>query len=335
VFRNVLIERCEIYNGSAGIFFNLDDVKKHPESEHPSFTEYFPYFRIAHVTVHDVGGDGIVPFFSRDGVIEHCKAYRTGLGCPHDHSPVAIWYAWSKRSIIQFCEAWDNHTGGLKGDGGGFDLDGGCSECVLQYNYSHDNDGAGYLICSFDPLHFPTVDCVTRYNLSVNDGLANDYSSILFWQADRCQTYNNTCITRSASPLKFTSDTKDHLICNNIFMIDSEADLPLVKSAFDISQNQFRHNLYHRAGRPPRFQLQGSQYDSLADFAGLVGSQGEQAVDPAFFHAAAADVRLRAGSPARGAGIRLAEMGAMDLWGHPLPADGPVDLGCIAMNADE
>ena len=81
VFRDVVIERCEVLNASCGIQF----------LSQPYGTEYFTGFRIAHCVVHDIGGDGIVPFCGREGVVEHCTAYRTGLGVsPEDHSPVAI-----------------------------------------------------------------------------------------------------------------------------------------------------------------------------------------------------------------------------------------------------
>jgi hypothetical protein len=327
VFKNVSIENCEIFNASAGIQFHSPPVYS---------TEFITNFRIAHVTVHDIGGDGIAPFCSRDGVIEHCKAYRTGLKCDeNDHSPVAIWYAWAKRCVIQFCEAWDNHTGGRGADGGGFDLDGGCTECVMQYNYSHDNDGAGFLICSWDPEQWPCTDCVTRFNLSVNDGLANDYASIVFWQSDRCQTYNNTCITRISSPLKFTSDTRDHLIANNIFLVDSDRDIPVVKSAFAIGKNRFRNNLYHRSEGGLEFAVQDAKPSSLLELAKLSQGKGEIAGDPLFFNPAAGDYRLLAGSPARKTGLKLEGMGQFDLKGRRITERSGIDIGALAMRDDE
>jgi len=319
-FRQVTIERCEISAASCGIQFWA----------HPNYGwDFFPGFRISHCVVHDIGGDGIVPFCSRDGVIEHCVAYRTGLGvAPEDHSPVAIWYAWAKDCVIQFCEAYDNHTGGQPADGGGFDLDGGCEGCVIQYNYSHDNAGAGYLICSWDPEQWPCERCVCRYNLSVNDGLENDYSGLLFWQSVDCQAYNNTLVTRVSSPLKFTSDTRGHLIANNIFVVESPEDIPVVKSAFAIGANKFRNNLYHRAAGGLRFEIQGRQLGSLAELHAVTGGRDEVAGDPRFADPAAGDYRLRPDSPGRGAGRRLPDMGPRDYYGATLPDDGPVDIGC-------
>jgi len=322
-----VVESCEIWNASCGIQFACDG----------SFsTGFFPSFRIAHVDVHDIGGDGIVPFCSRDGLVEHCRAWKTGLGvAPEDHSPVGIWFAWSARSVIQFCEAWDNHPGGRGADGGGFDLDGGCADCVLQYNYSHDNDGAGFLICSWDPAKWPCTGAVCRYNLSVNDGLANDYASLLFWQADGSLTYNNTLIARKASALKFTSETRDHLIANNLFVVDSADDIPLVKSEFDVRRNKFLHNLWHRTGGEPRFQVAGLADGSFRHFAVHVAGTREGRADPLFYDLAKPDVRLKAGSPARGWGLRIPAMGGLDFGRRPLSERGPVDVGCMAMREDE
>ncbi|UCC68909.1 MAG: right-handed parallel beta-helix repeat-containing protein [Armatimonadota bacterium] len=323
VFQNVLIEHCQVYNASCGIQFLAP-----PEYGTESFTN----FRIAHCLVHDIDGDGIVPFCGRDGVIEHCTAYRTGLGCdPQDHSPVAIWYAWAKNCIIQFCEAYDNHTGGRGADGGGFDFDGGCVDCTLQYNYSHDNDGAGYLICSFDPEKWPCTGNVCRYNVSVNDGLANDYASIHFWQAVDNRIYNNTCITRSSSPLKFMTSSEGNLIANNIFYIDSPEDIPILKADFHIGQNRFRNNLYHRLRENLHFRIQDQHLQTLDEFVSFVNGEGEIAGDPLLADVAAGNFHLRPGSPCRGAGLRLKSMGPRDYYGTPPSTDGSPDIGCAAV----
>ena len=326
VFGDVVIEHCEIWNASCGVQFWA-----HPTSG----AEFFPGFRVAHVVVHDIGGDGIVPFCGRDGVIERCTAYRTGLGCdPSDHSPVAIWYAWAKRCVIQFCEAYDNRTGGRGADGGGFDFDGGCTDCVMQYNYSHDNEGAGYLICSWDPVQWPCTGCVCRYNVSVNDGLANDYASIHFWQSVDCLIYNNTCITRGAPGVKFQMGDREatgNLIANNIFVCDTPEDVPMVKSDFDMSGNRFRSNCYWHLRGEPRFAPNKADVRGLEAFAKATGGEGEMNADPLLANTALGNFHLRPGSPCRGAGVRLSEMGESDYYGTPLATEGPVDIGCAAV----
>jgi hypothetical protein len=316
VFANVTVEHCRIQDAWSGIGFC---------AEKNYHTDFFPNFRVAHCVVSDCGADGITPFCGNHGVVEYCTAFRTGLGtCKR--SPVGIWFAWAKDSVIQFCESFDNHTAGNKADGGGFDIDGGCTGCVLQYNYSHDNDGAGYLLCSWDPKEWPSTDCVCRYNLSINDGLANDYASIEFWQAQKFLVHNNTCVTRKASPLKFISaDCEGHVIANNLFVVDSEADHPVVKSAFDISRNHFSNNLYWAKGGRLHFEVQEKHYRHLADFEKLVHGKDEVSLDPGFRGPYPHVWLLPADSPARQAGAALAQLGPHDYFGQPVSK--PVVLG--------
>ena len=85
-------------------------------------------------------GNGIVCGSVRNGTMQGCISHDNGKdnGCVYG-GPVGIWCWASTEFTIQFCESHHNHTGTLK-DGGGFDLDGGVTNSVIQYNYSHDND---------------------------------------------------------------------------------------------------------------------------------------------------------------------------------------------------
>lgn len=320
-FTGVTITNCEIHHASTGIAFG----GPWPPGDDP--TRCIADFRIAHCRTHDIGADGIVLSRCQDGVIEHSTAWRTGLGRIR-RSPVGIWFFQARRCVIQFCESYENRNAGNRADGGGFDLDGGCIDCVMQYNYSHDNDGAGYLICSYDPKGAPLYGCVTRFNISVNDGLANDYSSILFWQAGPCKTYNNTCITRVASPLKFTSSAKGHLIANNVFVVDSKADFPLVKSAFPVEHNRFRNNLYYRTGGPARFSLRQDKGLDFRGFCNAVNSADEILADPRLSDLSGEILHPRPGSPLLGAGLVVPDWGSRDYYGFAASDPEALNIGC-------
>lgn len=125
-------------------------------------------------------GSGIVLAQVDGAIIEHCRAYENGsLNDYEGGGPVGIW-AWdANRVMIQFNESHHNRTGSSK-DGAGFDLDGGVRNSVVQYNYSHDNDGAGYLLAQFEGAP-PFYGNVLRYNLSVNDSRQNRYGGIHLW----------------------------------------------------------------------------------------------------------------------------------------------------------
>ena len=91
--------------------------------------------------------------------------------------PVAIW-SWDSDSIaIRFNEAYRQLTGDA-GDGDGFDLDGGSSNCVVEYNYSHDNVGDGYLVTQFDTAR-KFVHNIFRYNVSENDNRQDNNAGLL------------------------------------------------------------------------------------------------------------------------------------------------------------
>lgn len=47
---------------------------------------------------------------------------------------------------MQYNEVYGNRLGG--GDGQGLDVDINCNDTVVQYNYSHDNEGGFVLVCT-------------------------------------------------------------------------------------------------------------------------------------------------------------------------------------------
>ena len=125
-------------------------------------------------------GNGIVLAQVDGAIIEHCRAYENGrLNDYEGGGPVGIWVWDANRVVIQFNESHHNRTGSSK-DGAGFDLDGGVTHSVVQYNSSHDNDGAGYLLAQFAGAR-PFYGNVLRYNRSVNDGRRNRYGGIHLW----------------------------------------------------------------------------------------------------------------------------------------------------------
>ena len=111
-------------------------------------------------------GNGIVMAMVDGLLIEHCEAYENGADnrCTAG-GPVGIWVWMCKNAIIQYCASHDNYAG-LTKDGGGFDIDGGASNCILQYNYSYNNEGAGYLLAEYGAV-FPFTNNIIRFNISI------------------------------------------------------------------------------------------------------------------------------------------------------------------------
>lgn len=139
-------------------------------------------------------GNGIVISQINKGVIEYCQAYNNGWLCddPKSGGPIGIWTWDSKDITIQFCESHHNKSNNKK-DGGGFDIDGGCVNCIIQYNYSHDNHAAGYGIYQFDKAR-EFKDNIVRYNISENDGLVGSYGAVTFWATNSSGGIQNTLV---------------------------------------------------------------------------------------------------------------------------------------------
>lgn len=141
-------------------------------------------------------GNGIMVEEVDGGMIERCVAYNNGYLCNYPGGgPVGIWAHAANKVIIQYNESYNNRTG-KSVDGGGFDFDGGVSNSLLQYNYSHGNDGAGYLLYVYKGAPHTFRNNVMRYNISEDDGRKNTYSGIYVGNdgsgVSDLEIYNNT-----------------------------------------------------------------------------------------------------------------------------------------------
>jgi hypothetical protein len=112
--------------------------------------------------------------------VEDCRAHDNGShNTAHASGPAGIWASGSRRVAIRRCESFRNRTAAAT-DGGGFGLDGGVSDSVLEDNFSHDNDGPGFLLAQYygaAPFHGNRV-CG---NISEDDARRNDNGALHLW----------------------------------------------------------------------------------------------------------------------------------------------------------
>ena len=143
-------------------------------------------------------GNGIVLGEVSGALIEYCVAHDNGKNnLVQSEGPVGIWCYDSQYVTMQFNESHHNHTSGAH-DGGGLDLDIDTKNSIMQYNYSHDNDGAGYLLC----CDGNNQGNVIRYNISQNDGRKNGYGGIHTYGAiTNAWIFNNTVYMANTSPI--------------------------------------------------------------------------------------------------------------------------------------
>ena len=172
-------------------------------------------------------GNGILAGFCSNVLIEYCTATNNGWDMPRiGNGPVGIWCYEADRVTIQHCLSYRNKTSVGGADGGGFDLDGGVTNSVIQYCLSYENQGAGY--CLFQYLYAsPWHDNVVRYNISENDGSVSDAGAGLYvWNSSRDEKqfynsvcYNNTIYNKKGAAISYSELSKrtQFRFYNNIF----------------------------------------------------------------------------------------------------------------------
>ncbi|MGZ5506633.1 MAG: right-handed parallel beta-helix repeat-containing protein [Limisphaerales bacterium] len=176
-------------------------------------------------------GNGIVLGDVSGGLVEYCVAHDNGKNnLVQGEGPVGIWTYDAQFVTLQFNESHHNHTSGGH-DGGGLDLDIDTKNSIIQYNYSHDNDGAGYLLC----CDGNNSGNVIRYNISQNDGRKNGYGGIHTYGAiTNASIFNNTVYMANTSPtpvaLLLATGVVNSRIHNNILQTSGGAQLAWISS---------------------------------------------------------------------------------------------------------
>ena len=169
-------------------------------------------------------GSGIVVGGAQNVLIDGCKATNNGWDMTRTTGggPVGIW-AWnSDRVTIQNCLSFGNKSNA--GDGGGFDLDGGVTNSVLQYNLSYNNAGPGILLWQYEgagPFHSNIV----RHNVSYNDGLKS-FKAAIAVSLDKqsklpaAQITNNTFVNDRYAVASY-HDGPDIVFSRNLFVAET------------------------------------------------------------------------------------------------------------------
>ncbi|MDA3960274.1 MAG: right-handed parallel beta-helix repeat-containing protein [Planctomycetota bacterium] len=301
-------------------------------------------------------GSGIVVGGVDGGLVEYSSAWANGSANSSDvGGPVGIW-AWDSRAVtIQYCISHHNRTGSSK-DGGGFDLDGGCEECVVQFNLSYHNDGAGYLLCQYPGAQRFAGNTV-RFNCSHDDGRRNGYGGIHLAAGAKqplCDTsiHNNTVVMHAAdqAPAVVVVDGTayaDITIAGNCFI---GVHAPLLRSRAEQGL-RIVGNAWHEPGMGGAVYWGGRRFDQFDEWLATVGQErydsrvvalrGElgltgigrspRITDPHALGDFACYVP-RADSPLLGGGVALAGLGitcpGRDLRGRVAPAG--ILIGCCA-----
>jgi hypothetical protein len=229
IYASVGVEARRIFaheNGAAGIEVEGQDKQSSRD------------LKIVHCRTDDNPGDpsnltnhsgnGIVAGHCTSLMIDSCSATNNGWDMPRiGNGPVGIWCYEADSVVIQHCVAYRNKTSPGAADGGGFDLDGGVTNSVIQYCLSYENQGAGYCIFQYwgaSPWHHNLI----RYNISYDDGLVSDArGGVYVWNSSGdpkqlydCEVSHNLIYNTKQAALSYSekSARRDLLFFDNVFV---------------------------------------------------------------------------------------------------------------------
>ena len=228
-------------------------------------------------------GSGLVLGAVDGALVERSVAYQNGGQNTFSAGPVGIWAYESNAVVIQHNESWGNRTGPGSSDGGGFDLDGGVTDSVVQYNYSHDNDGAGYGVYQYAGATAYGGN-VVRYNVSEDDGRKNGYGAITVWGASASdlvrdtQIYHNTVYVTPAPPgrpapsaIKVTEEHHREISFWNNLLVTS-GGVPLIEGP-ESPHVRFQGNAYWSSLAPFTINWGGTTYPALSLWQEATGQE--------------------------------------------------------------
>lgn len=330
-YENIEINSCTaLNNGHIGIVIGGYISTTDTEYSHKNV-------RIVNCIAHH--NDGIMNWKSHSGsgilagqcynvIMQKCEAYENGKNNTFaDAGPAGIWIWDSKNALIEKCYAHHNRT--TTRDGGGFDLDGGVVNGIMQYNYSHDNDGPGFLVAQYTGAR-KMNNLAVRYNISERDGRG---LGILIWSGDpaysatakNIDVYNNTVFTDSLKQ-PFANGAicvynnpgaiEKVRIANNIFIA---AGLSQLMDLTECNGLKFYNNAYYTLGTPFKIKDKGVYYNTLTAWKNAsgqekstgitlnprlynAGNQGNSATDSLTYIKA---YKLQPTSPLIGKGIKM------------------------------
>lgn len=266
--------------------------------------------------VSNSDGDGILVFGYVGSVIEYNVSKGAGLKSISGfnmNASAGIWPTRSADTIMQFNESSGCRTNEI--DGQGYDVDLLCDNTLVQYNYSHNNEG-GFLLLMGGYNSNVTV----RYNLSVNDGPQKGLFTLSWGTPTGLKIYNNTIYIGSGigavRPIYTDGDasTNNYVFTNNIVynLGSGEWELPTVNG---VKYGTFDYNLFY--GNHPTSEPADAH--KLTSDPQLVspGASGDG-------YSATLGYQLQSTSPAINAGTAIASNGGLDFWGNTVyPASAP------------
>jgi hypothetical protein len=289
------------------------------------------------------------------GVVERSLAHDNGaLG----NSGAGFFTYNSSNVTLQFNESYRDHSAGVDGDGLVLDWD--TVNCTMQYNYSHENDGAGFALLGSPGSGLPgSSGDVVRFNVSENDARAYDAGAITVYSGpvDNAEIYNNTVYlagrggTGYAAAQVFAWYGSGLHLRNNIFMTTQGVPLVQTSASIDGTDLLFQGNDYFASGAAFVILYGGQTYNGLNSWRNATGQEklngspvgfstdpqlnnpgGGGTVGNADLLATLTAYQLKPTSPLKNSGLNLPALfgidpGPQDFYGDPIPNGSGFSVG--------
>ena len=266
--------------------------------------------------IHNVTRSGIVPLYTSGALVEHNKvdtfqSTTAGYGC-------GIWCDRADGMIFQYNEVCHGQNGN---DGMAFNLDDMTRDGLIQYNYTHDNYGGGYMLHIRQNSY--NQNNTIRYNLSINDsGIFADHNAQIVAVGENettklknAQVYNNTFISNKDCHAVFSGDQVAYT--NNIWYFTN----PKVASRTNVfapgANSTFNNNAYYGCPLPNDPQAKNAEPQFVGG-KNLFNLNQKQAY---------AYAMLKTSSPYLNASITIPDNGGQDILAQPLTNN---NLGAFA-----
>lgn len=272
-------------------------------------------------------GNGIIAGYCKNVLIENSVATNNGWDMPRTgNGPVGIWCYEADSVTIEHCLSYKNKTSKGGADGGGFDLDGGVTNSIIQYCLSYQNQGSGFGIFQYAGAG-KWHDNIIRFNISEDDGnVSPAHAGIFIWNSSRdsgqfnnCLFYNNVIYNTQGAAISYDKESEHagFVYYNNIFVAGSSL------TAGNMGSDKFISNDWYTL--QGGFNMQG-----ITNFSEWANKTGQEQLNsrlvgfnkkPAFKKPGAATVtapaqlktfnnyQLPAGDALRNAGINLQHIG--------------------------
>jgi hypothetical protein len=202
-------------------------------------------------------GNGMIANGVTNGVIQHNVAFNLGANVDTCGGPTGLWAYNASHITIQFNEVYNVKPKKFrKGcDWDGFDLDGHVTDSVIQYNYAHDNWGAGLAVYIEGEWARNTI----RYNVAINNATswgASYFGNVVIangGEGTDLRIYNNTLISEGPpntnAGVSIQGNPKGAIIANNLIVALNGA------------------NYYNTGNEPPDVRILSNSYYLSKNFA--------------------------------------------------------------------